>query len=565
MRITTDGRPGCKHGIQSEEERVHVMRVTGRCLIVGWLLAVCTAVLAQQAGNHVTETRLCDLPQETTEYHPLVVSPDGRRVAYAVEVERQWQVLINGQAGPRYDEVRAITFSPDGHRVAYQARTGEQWRMVVDGQEGPLYQKLGRAVFSDDSRQLAVSAMWDRQWRTVADGQEGVAYDEIRDLFFSPKGVSSYAGRLGAQWHIVIGTQQGKLYDEVRELLFSADGTRRAYVARQGKVRFLVVDGVEKPHYDDIGVFDFSPDGRRFAYTGKDSKQEALVIDGTSVKRYDHVYSVIFSPDSRRLASSVETKWKRYQRVDGTEYGPYRDVSTPNFSPDSQHIGYHATRLQTGEGFVMVDGREQPYPGGIMVGMPIFSPDSQRVAYITSDRVVVDGRIDQNKFSSISWLAFSPDSRHVVYVGGDENGWVPVVDGKQRDWRGGMGRLVYSQDGKHLVFTAGLTDWNKKPGEGLTSKWWVVTDGQAGSAYDLILDPTVNICAEWELGRCYRYPGIPLLYTDYGQAWGRYLLWGDPQYPGIFFDTPDRIHYLAIKEKAIYLVETSLVETPTKE
>ena len=47
------------------------------------------------------------------------------------------------------------------------------------------------------------------------------------------------------------------------------------------------------------------------------------------------------------------------------------------------------------------------------------------------------------------------------------------------------------------------------------------------------------------------------LIVDFGEtvplSWQR-----PPKYQGIFFDTPDRIHYLVIKEKGVYLVEASL-------
>jgi hypothetical protein len=512
------------------------------CLIIVLAGASLAFAWPESFKQTVVETRLCDLPLETTATHPLVASPDGRRVAHAMEADGQWQVLVNGLPGSRFDEVRDITFSPDGRRVAYQARTGEQWRMVVDGQEGRPYQQLGRHLFSSDSRHLAVSILRDGQWRAVIDGLEGAAYDEIRDLAFAPAILPAYTARLGAQWCIVVGRQQGKLYDGVRDLRFSADGTRRAYVAQQGKARFLVVDGTEKPHYDDIGVFGFSPDGRRFAYAGKDGEQQVLVIDDVPAHRYDHVYSIVFSPDSRRL-------------------------------------GYHASR--EGRHFVVIDSKEgKPYDF-INLFMPLFSPDSRRYAYAGGfvdegdhfrANLVIDGETVVSK-TGIAWLAFSPDSRHVVCAGADD-GWTPIINGKERDWRGGVGRLLYSPDSRHVVFTAGLQDWHSTAlEEKRNNQWWVVVDGTPGPLYDLVLDPSHG---QWttsmmdENGKA-RYPRDPLTYSYsyYRQRQRRWQLTVDfgetvpfswqrpPEYQGIFFDAPDRIRYLAVKEQGIYLVETS--------
>lgn len=545
------------------------MRIVGRCLVLlGCLLSFQVAIEAQHAGR-VSETRLCDLPADTTAYHPLVVSADGHRVAYATEVARQWKVLVNQHVGLQseeklYDEVRDIVFSPDSQRMVYQARTDQLWRMVIDGGEHPQYQKLGRSIFSEDSMHLAYSAQKNGRWVAVIDGKETPAYDEIRDLYFSPTGVPVYAARFGTQWRMVIGTQQRKLYDEVRELLFSADGKRYAYIARQGKVRFLVVDGVEKAHFADISVFDFSPNGRRFAYAGQEGKQWILVVDDVRVKRYDRVESVIFSPDSNHLASGVTAQWKGYIRFDAKEYGPYRDLSIPQFSADSQHLGFHVTSFPTGIGTVVIDGKEQPIRGGVMSGMPIFSPDSRHVAYQVSvdvgkennqlNIVVLDGKRQPHEYAVMRWLAFSPDSQHINYAGGDDKVFTPVIDGQELNWHGSMGRIEYSSDSKHQAFAAGLTDRDNTPGAGTNNKCWVVYDGQAGPQYDLIIDPTLSQGAEFELGIRYQYPNPPL-YVDFGQAWGRYLLWDDPRYPGIFFDAPEHIHYLAIKDKGVYLVD----------
>ena len=87
--------------------------------------------------------------------------------------------------------------------------------------------------------------------------------------------------------------------------------------------------------------------------------------------------------------------------MDGREFADSRDmdhdsghpghIETVMFSPDSQRVAYlvfHSSgRFPRGEGYLFVDGLEQPRHDGVMDFM--FSPDSSRVAHV----VRIDKRI----------------------------------------------------------------------------------------------------------------------------------------------------------------------------
>ncbi len=112
--------------------------------------------------------------------HTLVFSPDGKRVAYAAKKGRKWLLVVDpspgdsrlrqgyagqageagGKGGPEYDRIRKPVFSPDGKRVAYVAQKGNWGRggvqifqVVVDGQPGPVYDEIvTRPTFHADGR-----------------------------------------------------------------------------------------------------------------------------------------------------------------------------------------------------------------------------------------------------------------------------------------------------------------------------------------------------------------------------------------------------------------------------
>ena len=212
-----------------------------------------------------------------------VLSPDGNRLAYAIRTETGIAVVVDGKAGPWYDDVCQLRFSPDSQHIAYIGVMGRQpadrnYILVVDAEGGPRYEDMDWSmpmVFSPEGSRVACRAKKSGKWLVLVNGQEGPLYDEIR--FEHP--------------------------------VFSPDGKRLAYAARNGKEWFMVVDGQEGPPYDEIG-YDmpvFSPDGKHVAYgalkrLGSSDWAGVVVIDGQEGPEY-HFFDLtpVFSADSRHL------------------------------------------------------------------------------------------------------------------------------------------------------------------------------------------------------------------------------------------------------------------------
>jgi hypothetical protein len=69
----------------------------------------------------------------------LAFSKDGGRVAYVGRKGGKEFVVLDGQAGARYDRVANLNFTPDGRHVVYTARRAGKSLVVVDGAESPEY------------------------------------------------------------------------------------------------------------------------------------------------------------------------------------------------------------------------------------------------------------------------------------------------------------------------------------------------------------------------------------------------------------------------------------------
>jgi len=154
-----------------------------------------------QPGRVVVDKKAGKWYEEGEQLRALIFSPDGKRVAYAINGGEKYLVVVDGQEEKQYDTIEgeSLVFSPDSKRVGYVARAGEERFVVVDGQEGEQYDKtsLFSLVFSPDSKRLAYIARVDKRkkgllWSkkvgeshmVVVDGEEGSQYDSI----VAPKG-----------------------------------------------------------------------------------------------------------------------------------------------------------------------------------------------------------------------------------------------------------------------------------------------------------------------------------------------------------------------------------------
>jgi Tol biopolymer transport system component len=455
------------------------------------------AASASQLERRASERMLFPELHESIIQESIVVSPDGRRLAYiAIEGEKSI-VVVDGEEGNPYDAISGVPiFSPDSQRLAYLAGEGAEQMVVVDGVEGPPYEGIGphavcilegddrvcsEILFSPDSQHVAYVALDKGSVFTVIDEQPAESYFSIVGLTYSPDGekLAFVAGGFGDR--VVVGGEEQPEYENIlaSSLVFSPDGQRLAYVAEEVDQLFVVVDGIEGERYDgvDISSITFSPDSQRFAYFAAGNDGQFAVIDGEAGEAHGAVThgSLQFSPDSNRVAYAADEGNHEFVVVDGEEGARYDFIGLDSvmFSPDSLQVAYVA-----GEGeqnFPVVSGEELRHGDKVAIGTATFSPDGEHFAYVSissdGDRPVLDGVVG----SLYEFIAEGP--------------------------------LAFSPDGQSLAFLARRDN-----------QWSVVLDGDEGEPYDIVI------------------PG------------------------SVIFDSPDVFHYLAVKGGALYLVEEVLAD-----
>jgi len=355
----------------------------------------------------------------------LVVSPDGKRIAYAagdfaredlrpdgprlrmVAVpERTVKVVVDGVEGAGYDGVGVPVFSPDGEHVAYCAvlKTAPMFEtVVVDGARSKACNTMGpcgavgEPVFSRDGRHVAYRAWrWklftqSQKWRVVLDGSEGDGYERMTDPVFSPDGTRvAYIVRQGKKTLLISDGQTTPAgSDEPVGLpAFSHDGKRIGYIARRGGRSLVVVDGVEGPAYDWIERLVFSPDGR-LAYAARRGQTALIVVESgrrEELSPYSDVGDPVFSPDGRRIAYWAQDGTNVRVVADGVAGRPYDEIGKILFGPDGEHFAFEA-RLGS-QWRLVVDGVEGPeyslvrgFPSVPMASAPTLAGRDRRQLY----------------------------------------------------------------------------------------------------------------------------------------------------------------------------------------
>lgn len=89
---------------------------------------------------------------------PLVISPEGRRIAYVIQQGGLQTLFVNGKEIEIYQEISLVGFFYDGS-IIYSARQGNQWNVYKDTEQISItYQSLQHATINRFGTTVAISA-----------------------------------------------------------------------------------------------------------------------------------------------------------------------------------------------------------------------------------------------------------------------------------------------------------------------------------------------------------------------------------------------------------------------
>lgn len=191
--------------------------------------------------------------------------------------------------------------------------------------------------------------------------------------------------------------------------------------------------------------------------------------------------SLTVSPDSSSLACVARNGERMTVMRDGKPMSVFSKIgrATPVYSADSKSMAF--TGYRDNRWHMAID--DAVHPGYAAVSDPRFAPRGDRMAYIIRDvsgqAVVVQGQRQGPYFEGIAFkpehFVFSPDAARLAYVGGDAEGYKPVVDSRPADACDEVATPVFSPDSRRLV-------WKVKR----SGKWHVMEDGDLGPGFDAV-------------------------------------------------------------------------------
>ena len=417
-----------------------------------------------------------------------VISEDLTTVAYVTRNAGQYCVAVNGKKMGGYDDILAtsLVLSEDGKHLAYWAKDILSWRVVWDGNEGLPYDgfrsRSGSAVkrlkkgykfmvskrttlkMSPNGQHIAYHGKQGDESFCVYDGNESSAYDGVSldSPVLSPDGRrrASKVWLDGKAIVVVDDKEYGPGESHWQEdVLFSPDGERWATLIWRDKEPRVIVDGVEGPAAEEIDNLIFSPDSNHVAYSMcRAGDTWAVMYDGKPGPRYERIWGLHLGAEDS-LAYFARRGGSEFLVFNGKEGQPHERAGLnrtfgaratgPAISPSGGHVAYMAS---DGEGeYVVIDGKKgKLYEGA---STPIWSPDGKHTAWVASrlkaqptpgaespqsskeqetEAVIIHDSLEIEPDGRVSYLAFSPDSNHLVWVTAIGEKQCIVIDGKHR-------------------------------------------------------------------------------------------------------------------------------------
>ncbi|GAB4301575.1 MAG: hypothetical protein Fur0034_15530 [Desulfuromonadia bacterium] len=327
-----------------------------------------SAAYIARTGNtvHVTFNGVRGKSFDGIDPTTLVLSPDGKHVAYTAMRGDRWFVVVNTREyGPFLDKGPPV-FSPDSSHVAFEVRDEKGWHIVSDSGVSPAirHEFTGPPIFSADSRKIA-------RFERTPDGSHDrivisdLSFGTLAEHDLDPVGFVDdpshqrvvFVDQLGPvrqlRWvffQFPSQIQKGAIFDEIYYPRVSGDGKTIAFLGRRRGAKFVGLDSREEklpeggtplsPFITQFGTAAVVIEGLNGTYVHHAFSDAKLPVPG----KYRECNDVVFTPDGKNHAY-VAIKNDRFILVcNGIEHEGYDRVIGPRFTPDGRYLVYRARK-----------------------------------------------------------------------------------------------------------------------------------------------------------------------------------------------------------------------------
>ncbi len=368
-------------------------------------------------------------PEDPHILYNIILDPYDNTLAYSINKNQDTAsssstIEINGKIGKTYDQIDNLLVSPDGKRVAFVATKNKKVFVVVDGVEGKEYEFIKNLKFSPDSRHIAycvgegIYFYRDSQYSgadkaktmfIVTDNIEGKKYEgtyaganttESYNPSFSRDGKEiTYTAIKNGNNIIVVNNKEFSEFTDQNYSQFIDNSYNVVYFAQDNNKDFLVVAGEKKQPYDYIssilgGAIYLGKDASQIAYEATDNKISSVVVNGVSYPITTGVLQdFAFSGSGKYFAYYVGTWMRKDLYINGNLYGNVQPdattlISSPLFSPNEKLLIYTETHQKEQNATIHIFSTDSfkkiidfPLPGYKTIGLVKFSDDSKYIYF----------------------------------------------------------------------------------------------------------------------------------------------------------------------------------------
>jgi hypothetical protein len=370
------------------------------------------------------------------------------------------------EAAYRAIGVEHMVLSEDGRHLAYPAMSADGWEVVFDGRSGGSWRGIGEIALGGDH--LAYAALDETGWRVVRDGTLGPVVDAIMSgtMVWSPDGARLvYVGARGKASFVFDGERTFGGFDLVGRPIFSADSRRLAFAASRGSRVRAVVDGVEQESFEEIVELAFSSDGARLGYFGLRGDRWYAVVDGAVGPGAELLASLRFSAGGRVAYVAKDDRW--HAIAGGERIASHDEIDHRSVCFAGEELAFAA---RDGESWTVGGGPKLDAIEALICG--------PRIAYVgrIGDRaVVIDGGREVGRFIEADAPIYSRDGK-LAFIGIDDGGAFVRIDSRRIAVRSPVfGTLVISDDGSHFALVESDPE---------TRDLWLAVDGERRERFD---------------------------------------------------------------------------------
>jgi Tol biopolymer transport system component len=144
-----------------------------------------------------------------TRVYPPVFSTDAQHMAFGAQATNgKYMVVLDDKQGPPdFEAIGQMVISPDGKHVAFAGQWNFRWTCAIDSGRSSMHDYVGNPVWSPDSKKVAYPGNDQTKWFVEVNYRRGDDYDEILTApVYSPDGKKcAYGVRRGPDllWHVV--------------------------------------------------------------------------------------------------------------------------------------------------------------------------------------------------------------------------------------------------------------------------------------------------------------------------------------------------------------------------